>query len=69
MKVNTDYFTSVERTSTSPQVVTYTINPKATWSGRHPDHLGGHRRPDQCHQRQGQGVRDRLPNGSDRWRR
>ncbi len=32
MKVNTDYFTSVELTSTDPQVVTYTINPKATWS-------------------------------------
>ena len=32
MKVNTDYFTSVELTSTKPQVVTYTINPKATWS-------------------------------------
>ncbi|MDH6197473.1 peptide/nickel transport system substrate-binding protein [Mycobacterium frederiksbergense] len=30
--VNTDYFTSVELTSTSPQVVTYTINPKAQWS-------------------------------------
>lgn len=32
MKVNTDYFTSVELTKTDPQVVTYTINPKATWS-------------------------------------
>ena len=32
MKVNTDYFTSVELTQTDPQVVTYTINPKATWS-------------------------------------
>ncbi|NBQ42213.1 MAG: ABC transporter family substrate-binding protein, partial [Mycobacteriaceae bacterium] len=32
MKVDTDYFTSVELTSTEPQVVTYTINPKATWS-------------------------------------
>ena len=32
MKVNTDYFTSVELTSSEPQVVTYTINPKATWS-------------------------------------
>lgn len=32
MKVNTDYFTSVELTSTNPQVVTYTINPEATWS-------------------------------------
>ena len=32
MKVNTDYFTSVELTKTEPQVVTYTINPKAEWS-------------------------------------
>jgi peptide/nickel transport system substrate-binding protein len=32
MAVNTDYFTSVELTKTDPQVVTYTINPKATWS-------------------------------------
>jgi peptide/nickel transport system substrate-binding protein len=30
--VNTDFFTSVEQTSTNPQVVTYTINPKAVWS-------------------------------------
>jgi peptide/nickel transport system substrate-binding protein len=30
--VNTDYFTSVELTSENPQVVTYTINPKAVWS-------------------------------------
>jgi peptide/nickel transport system substrate-binding protein len=30
--VNTDFFTSVELTSTNPQVVTYTINPKAVWS-------------------------------------
>ena len=29
--VNTDYFTSVELTSESPQVVSYTINPAATW--------------------------------------
>jgi peptide/nickel transport system substrate-binding protein len=32
LKLNTDYFTSVELTSTNPQVVTYTINPKAVWS-------------------------------------
>lgn len=32
MKVNNDYFTSVELTNTKPQVVTYTINPKAVWS-------------------------------------
>jgi peptide/nickel transport system substrate-binding protein len=30
--VNTDFFTNVELTSTNPQVVTYTINPKAVWS-------------------------------------
>ena len=30
--VNTDYFTTVELISESPQVVTYTINPKAVWS-------------------------------------
>ena len=30
--VNQDYFTSVELTGTDPQVVTYTINPKAVWS-------------------------------------
>src|SRR6478609_4001028 len=30
--VNNDYFTNVELTSTNPQVVTYTINPKAVWS-------------------------------------
>ena len=32
MTVNSDYFTSVELTSTDPQVVTYTINPDAVWS-------------------------------------
>jgi peptide/nickel transport system substrate-binding protein len=30
--VNTDFFTNAELTSTNPQVVTYTINPKAVWS-------------------------------------
>jgi peptide/nickel transport system substrate-binding protein len=30
--VDTDYFTSVELTGTNPQVVTYTINPKAVWT-------------------------------------
>ncbi len=32
LTVNTDYFTNVELTSTNPQKVTYTINPKAVWS-------------------------------------
>jgi peptide/nickel transport system substrate-binding protein len=31
-KIDTDYFTNVELTSTDPQVVTYTINPKAVWT-------------------------------------
>ncbi|MBO0879904.1 MAG: ABC transporter family substrate-binding protein [Mycobacterium sp.] len=32
LRLNTDYFTSAELTGTNPQVVTYTINPKAVWS-------------------------------------
>ncbi|WP_037069936.1 ABC transporter family substrate-binding protein [Pseudonocardia acaciae] len=32
LELNTDYLTSAVLTSTSPQVVTYTINPRATWS-------------------------------------
>ena len=32
LKLNTDYFTAAELTSTNPQVVTYTINPKAMWN-------------------------------------
>jgi peptide/nickel transport system substrate-binding protein len=32
LKLNTDYFTGAELTGTNPQVVTYTINPKAVWS-------------------------------------
>ncbi|MFC9994549.1 ABC transporter family substrate-binding protein [Nocardia sp. NPDC127526] len=36
LTVNTDYFTSIELTSTEPQQVTYTINPKAIWSDGSP---------------------------------
>jgi glutathione transport system substrate-binding protein len=32
LELNPDYVTSAAVTSTSPQVLTYTINPKATWS-------------------------------------
>nr|WP_036467100.1 ABC transporter family substrate-binding protein [Mycobacterium genavense] len=32
LQLNTDYFTGAELTGTNPQTVTYTINPKATWS-------------------------------------
>lgn len=31
-RLNTDYLTSAEVTSTAPQTITYTINPKAVWS-------------------------------------
>lgn len=36
MTVNSDFFTNVELTSTDPQVVTYTINPKAAWTNGRP---------------------------------
>ncbi|MFP1150671.1 ABC transporter family substrate-binding protein [Mycobacterium sherrisii] len=32
LRLNTDYFLGAELTGTNPQTVTYTINPKATWS-------------------------------------
>jgi glutathione transport system substrate-binding protein len=32
LSLNTDYFTGAELTGTNPQVVTWTINPKAVWS-------------------------------------
>ena len=35
--------------------------PQGGLERRHADHMGGHRRPDQRHQRQGQGVRHRQP--------
>ena len=59
--VNTDYFTNVELTSENPQVVTYTINPKAVWSDGAPDHMGRHQVSDRRNQRQGQGLPDRQP--------
>ena len=36
MTLNTDYFTGAELTGTNPQVVTWTINPKAMWSDGSP---------------------------------
>lgn len=36
LSVNTDFFTDVELTSTEPQIVKYTINPKAVWSDGSP---------------------------------
>ena len=49
--VNTDYFTDVELTSTDPQVVTYTINPKAVWTDGTPITWEDIAVPDQRHQR------------------
>nr|WP_244167966.1 ABC transporter family substrate-binding protein [Mycobacterium paraffinicum] len=34
--INTDYFSSIELAGTAPQVVRYTINPKAVWSDGKP---------------------------------
>lgn len=36
LNLNTDYFTGAELTGINPQVVTYTLNPKATWSNGAP---------------------------------
>lgn len=36
LKLNTDYFTSAKLISSTPQVVAYTINPKAVWSDGSP---------------------------------
>ncbi|QIS07082.1 ABC transporter family substrate-binding protein [Nocardia brasiliensis] len=36
LSIDTDYFTDIQLTSTDPQVVTYTINPKAVWSDGSP---------------------------------
>ncbi len=57
--VDTDYFSSVELTGTNPQVVTYTINPKADLDRRQPAQLGGHRQPNPRHQWGRQELRDR----------
>ncbi|WP_068272530.1 ABC transporter family substrate-binding protein [Aldersonia kunmingensis] len=36
LSVNTDYFTDIQLTSETPQVITYTINPAAVWSDGSP---------------------------------
>jgi len=66
MKVNTDYFTSVELTSKDPQVVTYTINPKAVWSDGTP--ITWEDIASQIHATSGKDKAFAIanPNGSDR---
>jgi peptide/nickel transport system substrate-binding protein len=64
--VNTDYFTSVELTGTNPQVVTYTINPKAVWSDGTP--ITWEDIASQIHATSGQDKAFQFasPNGSER---
>ena len=57
--VDTDYFSSAELTGTNPQVVTYTINPKATWSDGSPLSWEDIASQDPRHQRGRQNVRHR----------
>jgi peptide/nickel transport system substrate-binding protein len=66
MTLNTDYFTGAELTGTNPQVVTWTINPKAVWSDGTPitwDDIAS-----QIHATSGQdkAFAAASPNGADR---
>lgn len=65
-RVNTDYFTSVELTGTDPQVITYTINPKAVWSDGTP--ITWQDIASQIHATSGtdEAFEIASPNGSDR---
>jgi peptide/nickel transport system substrate-binding protein len=66
MTLNTDYFTGAELTSTNPQVVTWTINPKAVWSDGTP--ITWEDIASQIHATSGKdkAFASASPNGSDR---
>jgi len=66
MTLNTDYFTGAELTGTNPQVVTWTINPKAVWSDGTP--ITWEDIAAQIHATSGQdkAFASASPNGSDR---
>jgi peptide/nickel transport system substrate-binding protein len=66
MTLNTDYFTGAELTGTNPQVVTWTINPKAVWSDGTP--ITWEDIAAQVHATSGQdkAFASASPNGSDR---
>ena len=66
MTLNTDYFTGAELTGTNPQVVTWTINPKAVWSDGTP--ITWEDIASQIHATSGQDktFAAASPNGSDR---
>ncbi len=64
--VNTDYFTNVELTSANPQVVTYTINPKAVWTDGTPITWEDITSQIRGQQRKNTAFVDRRPNGFER---
>src|SRR5260370_29955067 len=66
MPLDTDYFTGAELTGTNPQVVTWTINPKAVWSDGTP--ITWEDIAAQIHATSGQdkAFASASPNGSDR---
>ena len=66
MTLNTDYFTGAELTSTNPQVVTWTISPKAVWSDGTP--ITWEDIASQIHATSGQdkAFAAASPNGADR---
>jgi len=66
MTLDTDYFTGAELTGTNPQVVTWTINPKAVWSDGTP--ITWEDIAAQIHATSGQdkAFASASPNGSDR---
>jgi len=66
LTLDTDYFTGAELTGTNPQVVTWTINPKAVWSDGTP--ITWEDIAAQVHATSGQdkAFASASPNGSDR---
>jgi peptide/nickel transport system substrate-binding protein len=66
MTLNTDFFTGAELTGTNPQVVTWTINPKAVWSDGTP--ITWEDIASQIHATSGKdkAFASASPNGSDR---
>ena len=66
MTLDTDYFTGAELTGTNPQVVTWTINPKAVWTDGTP--ITWEDIAAQIHATSGQdkAFASASPNGSDR---
>ncbi|MDY6872037.1 MAG: ABC transporter family substrate-binding protein [Actinomycetota bacterium] len=64
--LNTDYFTGAEITGTDPQVVTWTINPKAVWSDGTPITWEDVAAQVNATSGKQEGFASASPNGSDR---